>query len=101
MGTGGMRSESWEGKGTGGTGSGLLGVVHCRGISAASVLYLDFRNYCSDLVGTSTGGRDGLHVHALERNSIVFLDLADVGTGGTKLVLLDGVHGASAPSVQC
>ena len=29
------------------------------------------------------------------------LDLVDTGTGGTKLVLLGGVHGNSTPSVQC
>ena len=54
MGAGGACVVSWEGKGTGGIGSGLFGGVCCRGCSATLCFCLQFRFYCLDLVGENT-----------------------------------------------
>ena len=97
-----------EEKDTGEIESVLLGGGRYRGYSTALILCSYFRGCCLDLVDGGTGGKDGLHEYALEQRHNIFrlrcsgdLDLVDIGTGGTKLVLLGGVRGNSTPSVQC
>ena len=93
MGVDRTRVVCWEGKGTGGTSSGVLGDGLCRGCSATSVFCSEFRTYCLDLVGEDTGVRGGLHALALKARSfcresgllsgdLVRLDLAGANTGG-------------------
>ena len=79
-----LEEINWEETGTGGTGSGLLGDGRCRENSATLVLCSDIHGCCSDLVDASTGVRDGLHVHALERSEISFrpLCLEETSTEG-------------------
>ena len=69
MSAGGTQAVSWEGKGTGGAGSGLLGDVHCRGYSATSGFCSGYRVCCLDLVDVGTEGRGGLRAHALDARS--------------------------------
>ena len=69
MGTGRAQAGSWEDRGTGGTGSGLLGDERCRGNSATLVLYSDIHVCCSDSVDASTEVRDDLRVRVLRRDT--------------------------------